>query len=183
MRTVALCALFGLVGCVKPNDPEAPPPVEDVPLRAVVAPEPFPQVPQDEADLKCLERFREHGTALQRDLANGRFTGGKLEDLLAAHPPDLLLHHPPYTTAVYANGCPQNRRDSNYVIARNGKLVRAVGPGCFYFTFFNGLTDAEREEWAEGFEAVFRAHCGLPPLPAPDDGTIPLPREVTKPTP
>ena len=172
MRAIALCVLFGLVGCVKPNDP-------DVPLRAVAAPEPFPQVPQDESDLKSLERFREYGTALQRDLANGRFTGGKLEDLLAAHPPDLLLHHAPYTTAVYGKGGPQN----THVIARNGKLVRAIGPGCIYFTFFDGLTDAEREEWAEGFDAAFRAHCGLPPLPTQDDGTAPPPREVVKPTP
>lgn len=171
MRTVVLCALFGLVGCVKRSDPEAPPPVADVPL------------PQDEFDRTFRESFREHGTALQRDLANGCFTGRKLEDLLAAHPPDLLLHHAPYTTAIYAKGNPQNGWGSTHVMAQNGKLVRATGPGCFYYTFFDELTDAERKECAEGFEAAFRAHYGWPPLPAPDNGTAPPPREVVKPTP
>ncbi len=184
MRTIALCALLGLAGCVKPDAPESPPPVADVPLRAVAIPEPLPQVPQDEYNLGQLERTRKSRDPLHRDLANGRFRGSTLDDLVAAYPPDLLLQHGSYTTAVYADGNPRQSMSHLYAISRNGRLVRAFGTSCVWHpVFFDGLTDEERQKWGEGYQAAFRAHYGLPLLPAPDDGTIPPPREVGKPAP
>ena len=174
-----MCA--GMLGCGAPVAEEA-----TVPVAAVVEdPEPRPTVPQDMYNLGQLENARKFGTPMHRDLANGRFLGGKFEDLVAAYPPDLILQHGPYMTALYASGMPRNALGRDYAVARNGKLVRAHGTGCVWHPiFFDALTEAELKAWAEGFDAAFRAHYGLPPRapapppPAPNDDTIPPPREA-----
>jgi hypothetical protein len=126
---------------------------------------------------------------MYRDLANGRFTGAKLEDFLAAYPPKLLLHHGPYTTAVYASVDLQFAMGRDYVVARNGKLVRAFSTGCVWTpVFFDGLTEEEWQDCAKGLSTAFQAHFALaPPLPAPAapiDTNIPPPHEVgAKPNP
>lgn len=182
MRTVALCLLIALAGCAQPVE-EKSVAVEVAIAASIEDQEPDPPVPQDADNLAQLERTRKSNDPLHRDLANGRFRGGKLADLVAVYPPDLILEHGRYTTAVYADGKPRESLSHVYVVARKGKLVRAFGSSCVWHpVFFDGLTGEERKDWGEGYWDAFNKHFGIRPAPppAPADDNIPPPREAGK---
>jgi hypothetical protein len=189
MRAVTFCAFVVVAGCARPAPVEEEP-AEEEPVRAITdTPKPS-HVPQDEYNLGQLERTRQSSDPLHKDLANGRFKfGDRIEAVTAVYPPDLLLTHGEYTTAVYAGGRPLASLTHVCVIARYGKLVRAFGSSCVWHpVFFDGLTDAERTAWSGGYQAVFNKHFGLPnpappAPPAPADDAVPPPREVVQPKP
>jgi hypothetical protein len=146
MRTAVLMLAVVVAGCSSPQQPElAPPPRE-------VNQEPL-HVPQDPDNLAEIEAMRKGDPCIERDLATGRFRyGSKLDDVLAAYKPDVLFRHGDYTTAVYADGLYLNGLGHTYVVARDGKLVWSWEVSCkWHPTFFNGLTEADRKAWSEGF--------------------------------
>jgi hypothetical protein len=154
MRVSMVVLLMGIWGCSKA-------PVELV-HSPVATPEPTTptHVPQDEYNLRELERTRKGPPGLARDLASVHFKhGDKLSDVTAAYKPDVLFEHGPYSTAVYANGMYISSLDRVFVIAKRGRLVRAFGSGCVWRpVFFDGMPEAERREWSEGYQTAHREY-------------------------
>jgi hypothetical protein len=110
-------------------------------------------VPQDAYNLAQIELLRKVDPGLTRDLATGRVKyGSAMEDVVSAYKPDVLFQDGDYTTAVYADGSYLSSLSHTYVVAKNGKLVRAWLTTCkWHPTYFNGLTEAERKTWNEGY--------------------------------
>lgn len=184
MRAAVLA--LGLAGCATPSSVPAPP------VGAEIAPAPRDvkvkvqrHVPQDAPNLEQLERTRRSERDVARDLACGKFVyGDDLADVTAVHNPDVVFRHGDYATAVYADGSYFGSLTRTFVIARDGKLVRAFGSSCVWRPiFFDGQTDADRAAWDEGFQKAEKAYLGAlvrrraelaetgPPAP------IPHPRE------
>lgn len=168
MRTAVLAVVL-MAGCAKPQPVEVPA-VVIAPQPVVVAAVPRvaeggvpSNVPQDPYNLAQLERARKGSWGESRDLASGKFNyGGKLDDFLAAHKPDVVFRHDDYTTVVYsgARGHYLRSLDHTYVIAKNGRMVRAFGGGCVWHpVFFDGMTEAERKTWSEGFQKSHKGYA------------------------
>lgn len=77
-----------------------------------------------------------------------------LDAVIARHPPTHLLHHAPYTTAVYVEGLRET-----YLAARDGRVVwaRQSGLGVVGCTFFSTLTPDEEREYGRSLQRAVGA--------------------------
>ncbi len=94
--------------------------------------------PADDADSRPVvgdvptylrEEIAHTGTPAQRAFASGAFTqGDSVEALIAAHPPSILVRHPPYVTLWYRYGSTVEDTFSPAleVVARDGRLTDAT---------------------------------------------------------
>jgi hypothetical protein len=167
MRIAVLFALIGLLGCSK-RAPVPAPPAENTPQAPSalpVAPQPHEPsfVPQTESNLRQLDRTRKSADGLDKDLALGRFKyGGKLEEVIAAYPPDVLFDHDGFRTAAYGHskGHFLESLGHTFVVEKNGKLIWAFGQSCVWRpVYFEGVTDAERQAWSMGYVKALREYA------------------------
>lgn len=101
-----------------------------------------------------VERARRHSThPVVAELADDAVRpGDPLDAVIARHPPTHLVHHTPYTTAIYIEG---NRE--TYLAARDGQLVWAqqCGFGVSGCTFFSALSPDGERDYATSLQRAF----------------------------
>ncbi|MBX9624932.1 MAG: hypothetical protein K2X82_14090 [Gemmataceae bacterium] len=83
--------------------------------------------------------------------------GDPIDAVITKHPPTHLIHHDPYTTALYVEG---NRE--TYLAARDGRLVwaRQCGAGVVPCTFFSTFTPDEERDYGESLQRALAVEAG-----------------------
>lgn len=107
-----------------------------------------------------VARWRNGPDSVNKDLATGRFrVGSDLETMCRAWPPQAIIQHGRYTTAVYGGIGPMGfSLDHTFVSASEGKLAHAFGRGCVWgCTFFTTLNEKERADWHNSYQPAQKA--------------------------
>ncbi len=168
MRITVLCgACAALVGCVNSD--------------ALAAPElaPMPRAIPDNPRWRARqESFRNGKDLVLRGLARGEIKAGDpIEPLIKLHADYTVLKHGEFVILTLDNGYGDTR-----LVAKGGKLVLARTSSCIYRDeFFRDMTGKEWEDSFNAYNAALQEQNAR--RAAAMDGTIPPPREVTKPVP
>lgn len=97
---------------------------------------------------------------VEKDLTIGRFrVGSDFNELCKAWPPDVVVKHDRYVTAVYGKMGPEMfSYDHTYVSAEDGKLFYATGGGCVWgCVFFSTLAEPDEGGWGDSFHPAAQA--------------------------